>query len=605
MSILHPLGVLALAAVPVLVALSLWRWRRREAVVSSLLLWREVAAAWRQAPHARRRRHADPLLLVRVAVALVLAGALCAPVWLRPSPRARRLAIVLDRSASMAALRPDGKSRWRACRDELLKLLVRLDAADRVDIVAVPPPANRTIPSELDGQAAASVLLSLEPSEAPVAPRELARAATDAASRHPGASVVVATDAPIEGLPPGASLLATGAPLDNLGITAFAARPVGGASVPREAQHEVLVTVANASARPASTTLVLLADTREVARRSVSLPPGGREPVIFDVRLAAASALEARLIGTDGLGADDRAWLARSARRTRIAWVGDESYFLRRALAVQEGVELVDLPGPPAEAVPRGFDLAVYHRAVPRALTRGSVVAVAPGAAVGGLRPGPPVAVGPASLTAPNDPLLAAVRLDGVALGSVPRPVLPAGFTTLVAVGGVPAIGRWREGEARLLYVGADPAAGDWALHPSFPIFWANVVAATAERGMESAGFASVRPGELVPVGTNGGVAVEEPGGARRPVAGGAFRPERTGLYRLVRGKVSQPIAVSLLSEGETLAPGAEARPASDPLGAQGETVGLAIAWRLEGWLALLTLALVLIHACLAAKLRV
>ncbi|HUT35427.1 MAG TPA: BatA and WFA domain-containing protein [Planctomycetota bacterium] len=600
MSILHPLGLLALAAVPVLIALSLWRWRRREVVVSSLLLWRDVATAWRQAPHARRRRQADPLLVLRVAVAVVLAAALCGPVWLRPARVARRLVIVLDRSASMAARRPDGSTRWRACRDGLLKLLVRLDAADRVELVAVPPPVGRSVPPELDRQEAASLLLGLLPSEAPVTPQELARAATEAARGRPGASVVVATDAPLAGLPAGVSVLATGAPLRNLGITAFAAR------LTRDGRHEVLVTVANASAEPLAATVVLRANGREVARRRLDLAPAADQHVVFEARLGPAAVLDAYVAGPagapDDLEADDRAWLARSAPRVRVAWVGDDCYTLRRALAIQDGVELADLAEPPPEAVPRGFDLAVYYHAAPRALAGGSVVVVAPRAPVGGLRPGPLAEAGPASVVARTDPLLAAVQLEGVALGRVPRPELPAGFRTLVAAGGVPVIGRWREGGATLTYVGTDPAASDWPLDPSFPIFWANLVSGATGQGLEAGALASVRPGEAVPV--RGDASLEEPGGERRPLASGVFRPERTGLYRLVSGNETRAIAVSLLSEAETLAAGSEAAPASDLLARREESAGLAGAWRLGGWLTLLALGLVVAHGWLAARTR-
>ena len=598
MTLLHPLGLLALAAVPVLVALSLWRWRRREVVVSSLLLWRDVATAWRQAPHARRRRQADPLLLLRVAVALVLTAALCAPMWLLPSSVGRRLTVVLDRSASMAANRPEGRTRWRVCRDELLKLLVRLDAADRVELVAVPSPPGRVLPSELDPREAASLLLGLEPSEAPVAAAELASEATDAARRRPGASVLVATDAPLEGLPAGVAVLATGAPLRNLGITAFAARPT------RDGRLEVLVTVANASDKPASTGVSLLGDGHDLARRNATVPPGAVQPVVFDIRPGAA-VLEARLSGSDDLAADDRAWLAHAATRLRVAWVGGECYYLRRALAVQDGIELVDLAEPPPEAVPRGFDLAVYYRAAPRALPRGNVVIVAPTAPVGGLRPGPLAEGGPASIVARRDPLLAAAQLDGVALGRLPQLELPAGFQTLVAAGGVPAIGRWREGAATLTYVGIDPAASDWPLHPSFPIFWANVVSAAAARGPQAGPLESLRPGEPVPVAADGGAAIEDPDGARHPLAAGAYRPDRTGLHRILRGAETRAIAVSLLSEEETLAAGSEARPPSDLLARPGgERAGLAVAWRLGDGLAILALALVLLHGALAARTR-
>lgn len=590
MSLLHSLGLLALAAVPVLVALSLWRWRRREVVVSSLLLWRDVATAWRQTPHARQRRRLDPLVALRVAVALAVTAALCAPVWLRPARLARRVVVVVDRSASMAARRPDGLSRWQACRGELMKLLVRLRGDDRVDVVAVPPPEVRPIPLDLGPGDARAVLLALEASDAAVEPKELVRAAADALRRCVGASVVVATDAALDGLPAGAHVLAAGGPMRNLGITAFAARAA------RDGRHEVLVTVSNASPEPAAAGVRLFADGREAGRRAIAVGPGASEPLIFEAKLGAAAVLEARLDGRDALAADDRAWLARRPDRLRVALLGDDSPYLRRALGVQSGVELVEPAELPAEAVPRGCGLAVYVHAVPAKLTGGSVVAVAPAGPVGGLRPGPLVAAGEGVAAARRDPLMAAVRLDGVPLGRVRKAATPAAFEVLAGTEGVPLIGRWREGGTRLTYVGIDPAASDWPLDASFPVFWANVVAEAQGREAGQGEFLTARPAEAIAVGGEGEVTLVEPGGSRRTLAAGVFRPETVGLHRIAAGKQERTLAVSLLAERETLAPGEAVALPADAVDEAERGAARAVAWRLGGWAALAALVLAVLH---------
>lgn len=599
MTWLHPLGLLGLAAIPALLALSLWRWRRREVEVSSLLLWREVAAERRQAPQARRRRQLDPLLLLRMAVALVLTAALCGPAWLHVARHSRRLVLVLDRSASMAARRPDGRSRWEACREELLRRVGRLDAGDRVELVAVPPPQEAALGAELEPEEAARRLRALAPADAPVETKALVEAAVEAARRHAGATVILATDDPPKSLPAGVNVLATGESLRNRGIVAFAARqrPDG--------RHEVLVGLVNASPEPSTAEVALLAGGREMGRQSVPLRPGGRGQAIFDAKLDAARLLEARLDGQDGLAADDRAWLARKAEPLRIAWIGDESHYLRRALAAQERVELVGLPEPPAEAVPRGCGLALYYRAVPKRLTPGSLVVVAPGGDVGALRPADPVAVGRASVVAPRDPLMEAVRLDRVAFGRARKVLLPPGFETLARADAIPLIGRWREGTTRILYVGIDPASGDWPLDPSFPIFWANVVANAATARGELGEFACVRPGEACQVG--GGEARTElvgPAGERRELAAGVFRPERVGVYRAATGEGEQTIAASLLSEAESLAEGATAPLPPKLLAESPEQAGTATVWRLGGWAALAGLLLIALHGWLAARAR-
>ena len=536
MTWLYPLGLLGLLAVPAVIVLSLWRWRRRDVAVPSLMLWRGLAAAARQAPRSRRRRRVDPLLVLRVAVAVALAGALCGLAWVRPERVARRLVIVADLSASMAARRPDGRTRWQACADELRALIDRAGADGRVTVVPLPPPTLSFVRQRDSGLA---TLADLAPQSASLEPSELVNAAANALRGHPGALVVVATDRQIEGLPEGIHVLAKGDASDNLGIVAFAEarRPGGG--------HEVLVGVASASAGEMSVEVTLLGDGRELGRQRSTVPARGRVSVVFDVPIGSVAELAARLEGGDALPLDDRAWLRRSPRPARVALLGEPSPALRRALAAQEGVTVVEAASGAVE--PPDGALAVYYRSVPSRLDRGRIVVVAPSQSVGSLRLAGEAEVGEGAVVAPRDPLMAAVRLDGVRVGPAARLLAPPGFETLARAGDVPLIGRWREGEAEAVYVGIDPARSTWPLSPSFPIFWAN---ATAWGGAGATCFAA--SGLLDPAET-------------QAVGDETWLPE------------------GLATE---LAPRTQAT----------------VARRLTGWLAIVGLALVVAHGWLAAR---
>ena len=133
-------------------------------------------------------------------------------------------------------------------------------------------------------------------------------------------------------------------------------------------------------------------------------------------------------------------------------------------------------PASDAAEPPEGA-LAVYYRSVPARLDRGRMVVVAPRQSVGSLRLAGEAEVGEGAVVAPRDPLMEAVRLDGVRVGPVARAAVPPAFEMLARAGDVPLIGRWREGEAEVVYVGIDPARSTWPLSPSFPIFWANAAA--------------------------------------------------------------------------------------------------------------------------------
>ena len=594
MTWLHPWGLLGLLAVPVLVALSLWRRQRREAVASSLLLWRQVADLRRTARAAEQRRRIDPLLVVRVAAALVLAAALCGPLWLRTRRAARRVVLVVDRSASMATRRADGASRWAAARRALLGLLGSLSPGDHVHVILAPPLGAPPVPSELTPAAAEGLLNALAPSHASLRPDALVAAARSAAATWPDARLVVATDDPPPDLPEAAILVATGGPADNRGIVALAAR------ARPDGRHEILVRLANAAATQAETNVTLLAGSQPVGERDLLVPPQGTAQAIFEADLGDAATLEARLDAADALAVDDRAWLARRREPLRIALIGDTSFALRRVLAAQENAELAELADPPDSGVPAGCDLAVYYHAVPTSLVRGPVVVVAPRAPVGQLRPQD--ATEPAALSAieRGDPLVADVELDGVSLGPVHQVDVPQGFKAIARAGPTPLIGRWSEGAATVVYVGIDPARSNWPLRPSFPIFWANVVASLAPASAR-ARFACARPGDLLRLGPPGQSArVLGPRGQAHEAPGGVFRAEQVGRHTAQPPSgPSRPFAVSLLAEAETLAAGATALPATMPLGTAGEAATAALALRLSVPLAVAAALLILLHGWL------
>jgi hypothetical protein len=591
MTVLAPWGLLGLLAVPVLVALSLWRRQRRQVIASSLLLWQRVAEERRQAPAARQRRRVDPLLLLRVAIAVALAGALSGLAWVSPRSTGRQFVLVLDRSASMGTT-DDGQTRLAACRERFLEAVQPHGQRDRIHLVLVPPTGAPMIEPTLSASEAEEALPRIDASHQAVADEALRAAARDAAGRWPQARIIVATDHRVDELPADAAVLAAGGPTENRGIVAFAARqrPDG--------THEVLLRAANGEVPATGITVTLLADGEPRDQRELSLPPGGSAHAVFEADLERAAVLSARIEGHDALPADDQAWLARQLGPARVALIGDPSPALRRALAAARAQlsELVEMPT--ADAL-RPFDLAVYYRAVPRDLGGVPVVLVAPQGPAAGLQPQGIIEDADVTWMDRQDPLMQSVELAGLDLGTVTQTQGPVGMAVLARAGDTVLIGRRQAGDTALLYVGIDPAAGDWPLRPSFPIFWANVLATTtgAERGQ----FESVPPGSpcRLPLDEDAAT-VAGPDGPVPVAPGGVFRPPRVGLYRGgSEERASARAAVSLLSELETRQAGRGDRiqPPDMASMAAAETSRV---WRLDGWLAAFALLLLLVHGRLA-----
>ncbi|MCS6772925.1 MAG: BatA domain-containing protein, partial [Thermoflexales bacterium] len=100
MSLINPLAlVFAALAIPILL-LYLLKPRHREQVVSSTLLWQQVALE-REARTPWQHLRVNPLLLLQLATLAVLVFALARPFMLAPASLSNRILVMLDASASM------------------------------------------------------------------------------------------------------------------------------------------------------------------------------------------------------------------------------------------------------------------------------------------------------------------------------------------------------------------------------------------------------------------------------------------------------------------------------------------------------------------------
>src|SRR6185369_6069701 len=123
MSFLSPLA-LALAGLSVpLLLLYFLKVRRREMPVSSLLLW-DPALRDREASTFFQRLQRDPLLILQILALLALTAALARPAITVSGQGNKRVAIVMDSSASMKAT-DVGPSRFVQAQREALGLLGR------------------------------------------------------------------------------------------------------------------------------------------------------------------------------------------------------------------------------------------------------------------------------------------------------------------------------------------------------------------------------------------------------------------------------------------------------------------------------------------------
>jgi hypothetical protein len=319
----HPWGLVALAALPGVLALHLF-WRRfRPRKVSGLFLW---ASESRQiiAGRTRDRLYRTASLLLELLAALALGLAVASPSRLSAS-RKKHLVVVLDGSASMSASGSDGREFADLAANEARSALSGLAASDEATVIVSGPVAGVAAGPRASPAAALDAIDTFlrEPGEpgTPFAETdELGRAMTLARELAlPDGRVLALTDTPrpADLVPADVELVAVGEARPNVGFV------VADRSVLRESTGDgerVFVGVRNFSGRPAECTVVFKPEKGRDVRQHLGLEAGQTVPVALP--LGAGTGIVTAEIEVDAdsnaLALDDRATLVPS-RRPNVA----------------------------------------------------------------------------------------------------------------------------------------------------------------------------------------------------------------------------------------------------------------------------------------------
>ena len=309
-----PLGLLALLAIPAIVAIHLFRRRFPVRSIAGLFLWGVI----RQTPEGGGRITRLPitrsLILECVAaltLALILAGARISPAGV-----SQHLVVLLDDSASMAASATAGDSpRDRAVR-RVLAELGRLRAGARITLIR-----SGDRPAILAGPA--SYIVEARPAldawmpEAPHHSMALGlRLARELAGRT--GTLMVMSDMPAaprgEEHFEGGVWVALGDRVDNVGITA-AQRT----TAPEDNRSVVSLTMASNMSAATTRRLSVHAGDNEVLARDLSVPPGASS---LTLPIPAGLPAVRVALSEDGLRRDNDVMLAEP--RARIVAIDNQ-----------------------------------------------------------------------------------------------------------------------------------------------------------------------------------------------------------------------------------------------------------------------------------------
>lgn len=325
--------------------------RRPRMELPSLALWRQVINDQRvNSPFQKFKRNL--LLLFQILLLTALALAAMQPFWATGERRANNQPILIDASASMAALdAAGGQSRLEEAKAEVRKLIDNLLPGQRISLIAVHSSAKRLTDFTDNKRLLREALDQLQVAQVPSRLEDGLRMAQAMARTVRIDSVLLYSDGNVpatiefelpfklnyQRLKPGGA---------NAGITDFNARRMTNG-------WEVYARVEAAAKTKSLVDVELLQNGESVNRQSVSIETDKAERLVFRIPTTKAVSLELKLAadGFDALAADNVAYLDLPEPRKLEVYCPLGLKTFRHALRAMKEIDVYpgDLGDPPAK----------------------------------------------------------------------------------------------------------------------------------------------------------------------------------------------------------------------------------------------------------------
>lgn len=451
--------------------------RLRRQPVSTMLFWDQVFDEKKPRAWWQQLRHWLSLLL-QLALLLLLVGALVDPLWSWQKNQRRKLVLVLDNSASMAAVE-DGQSRLEKAKLTAAALARSLRVGDEMAILTAG--GNSTVAIGLTGHVR-SLLEAIEGIELTDAPNSLSAAVQMAKRLVPTSKqsrITLLTDgcdSAVEELQKEDSitLYGFGTPQENLAITQFQVRR----SLLDAIGYQVLVEVSNLGVQPQKCRLELNLEDELVDVVPIELEPGASKTLNLDHASATGGRLVAQINSTDGIAVDNRALAVLPTRRKMpITLVTTGSVFLKSVL---ESIPLVDLTI--MEKLPEDWKAArdsivVLHQTVPEKLPTGKLLVINPRNSCDLWTVGEPIETPLVSTVDDTSPVTQHVRLTNVLFPDARTLEFSVEASSLIKTPlDEPLLSYIRRPSGDVLVLNVDLDLGDLPLRIAFPVLMKNAV---------------------------------------------------------------------------------------------------------------------------------
>ncbi|HEX9747889.1 MAG TPA: VWA domain-containing protein [Methylomirabilota bacterium] len=560
MNFLSPFALLlGTLSVPLLLLYFL-KVRRRQMRVSSLLLW-APALRDREASTFFQRLQRDPLLILQILALLALTAALARPAVNVMGQGAKRVAIVMDSSASMKAI-DVSPSRFVQAQRAALGLLGRLGEGAEVMVIEAGVQPRVLVPFTREHDRVSSAVRSMEAHDLPNRLQEGLRTARALVGPDPRAEIHVFTDGAhpdaIKGQGDDVRVRWTGAGLrsHNVGITSLAVRRSYFGSY----NSQAFFSVGNFSGERQSLSLKLTLDDEVLAERALTLDPQVRRAITVPFSEQRGGVLKLKLDVSDDLAADNIAYAVIPPPRTiSVLLVSPDNLFLEKVLKTDPQVQLEVRKPDAYQGGMEGFDVVVVDSVSPQKLGSGRFVLVntvpadVPLEVLGRLE-------NPTIMDWDRThPIMRQIDFAKVTMEDAMRVrPLAAGKTLVEAVGG-PLIYALEERDRKAVFFGFDLFRSDFPLRVAFPLMLSKGLRWLHPAGLDQSSL-QLQAGQPILLPVEHGVTtatVRTPSGrsVRAQVNRGMAsftETDEVGVYAVVTGRGETRVAVNLMNGDES-----------------------------------------------------
>ena len=583
MTAIYPNLLAWAAALIVPIVLYLVHHRPQRHRVSTLLFFKTLAREHQEAPWLRRLKRLLSLLLTLLVLAASV-GAMAQLIIAPSGEDERQIVVLIDRSASMAAIDGGETTRLDTAIDAIEDRLAAIPRSVPISIVVYDDRPEVLLARSLDRREVARTFRSIQPTPIEGVEASALRLARRIAAIETPSAVWHVTDiaepidddaAPAEDnarAEPAADndirvhrwSVAADRPV-NVGISGFALRRM---PMQRD-RFEAFIQVHASGPEPVDADMEVRLDGRVAALRKVRIEPGEPQRMLIPVSAGENATIQIDVLNVDddALPLDDRV-VARvpPLKPIRVLWITPQADpFTELALAALGEDRQINIfqGGPDAYPPDEPVDVVLFQGWMPDKLPADTpVVAINPPTSVGPIAirklDGDGLPLQRLRVTDPEHPLLLGVasgRIEPVQTAIIGVDAMRSGIDPIWIGDAGPVLAAGTSEGRRIVVLAIDPSRSpSLPLLPSFPLLVGNAIYWSTESDDPAGAGPNFRTGHLLEVddtelrwpNKNANQA------KATPVIGRWVRLDRTGLFETDSGVVG---SAALLSPDETVLP--------------------------------------------------